>query len=134
MYAAIASIKTRLQSALGAPWAVVDGTEAQDRRELPRADVRLAGAVFSSSSGSGVVLQARYLVRLVVDAGAAQQPFVLLDEAVDAAISSLHNWRPGGESARLSLQNIADVASVQSDLFGYDMGFALTITRQGCDD
>lgn len=133
MYAHIASIKSRLQAALPA-WTVVDGTEAQDRSELPRADVRLIGASFEKSSGPGVTLQARYLVRLVVDSSAAQQPFVLLDGAVDTAIGRLHNWRPDGASARLALQGLREMEYAQGGLFGYELGFALTTTRQGCND
>ena len=133
MYAHIASIKTRLQAALPA-WVVVDGTEAQDRRELPRADVRLAGAVFEKASGPGVTLQARYLVSLVVDSSAAQQPFVQLDAAVDAAIARLHHWSPAGASARLVLQGLREMEYAQGGLFGYELGFTLITTRQGCND
>ena len=134
MYAHIASIKNRLQNALGSAWVVVDGTEAQDRRELPRADVRMSGAALTATSGPGVTLQARYLVRLVVSASSAVQPFALLDAAVDAASASLHHWRPQGATARLALQGLAEVESAQAELFGYDLGFVLTTTRQGCND
>ena len=134
MYAQITSIKNRLQAALGTPWVVVDGTEPQDRRDTPRADVRLSGATFKSASGPGVTLQPQYLVRLVVDAGAEHQPFALLDAAFDAAIASLHNWRPQGATSRLALQGVAAVESTGVDLFGYDLGFVLTTTRQGCND
>lgn len=133
MYAHIASIKNRLQAALPA-WVVVDGTEAQDRSELPRADVRLVGAAFERASGPGVTLQARYLVRFAVDAGLQQQPFAMLDSAVDAAIAQLHNWRPEGASARLVLQGLAEVEYAQAALFGYELGFTLITTRQGCND
>lgn len=125
------SITAQLAAALGPTWAVVDGSEPQDRRGLPRADLRLAGASLGGTSGPGVTLQARYMLRLVVDAGAGAPAFAQLDAAVDAAIAALHHWRPPGASARLALQGMAEAEYIESGLWGYDLGFALTVMKKG---
>lgn len=134
MFAQVPSIKNRLATALGAAWLVVDGTDPQDRRELPRADVRLAGAVIASTSGPGVLMQARYTVRLVVDAQGSTTPFALLDSAVTTAIAALHYWRPEGANARLTLQDMAEADFMDASLFGYDMAFTLSVQRDGSND
>lgn len=134
MYAQVPRIKDRLAAALGAGWLVVDGTEPQDRRELPRADVRLTGAAVTSTSGPGVALQARYIVRMVVDAQGSAAPFELLDAAVTAAIAALHHWRPEGANARLALQDMAEADFMDASLFGYDLAFVLSTTRHGSND
>ena len=131
MYQYVAPITARLAEALGPQWAVVNGTEAQDRRQLPRASVRLSGAALSGTSGPGVTLQVRYSVHLVVDAGAAAAPFDKLDAAVTAAIAALHHWRPDGASARLALQGLTENDYLDASLFGYELGLSLTVMHQG---
>lgn len=134
MYATVPRIKDHLAAALAADWLVVDGTEPQDRRDLPRADVRLTGAAVTSTSGPGVALQARYIVRLVVAAKGSTAPFELLDAAVTTAIAALHHWRPEGADARLALQDMAEADFMDASLFGYDLAFALSTTRHGSNN
>jgi hypothetical protein len=133
MYAHISSIQSRLQAALGAPWVVVDGAQAQDRRELPRADIRLSGASVLNSSGPRVTLQARYLLRLVACADGAPA-LAQLDRAVDAAIGALHHWAPPGAQDRLALQGLSEVDHIDGSLWGYDLGFVLSAVRHGSNE
>lgn len=131
MFNHIATLRDRLAAALGAGWVVVDGTEAQDRSELPRADVRLAGCVLDGVQGNAVALEVRYQVTLIVEAGAAGHPFELLDGAVDACIGALHYVPLPGCVVPLQLQGLAELELAKGGLFGYRLGFALTTTRKG---
>ena len=99
MFAHVPRIKDRLAQALSAGWTVVDGTEPQDRRGMPRADVRLDGASLEDVQGNAVSLNVRYVVTLVVESDGTREPFTSLDAAVDAVISSLHCWSPDGGPA-----------------------------------
>lgn len=135
MFAVIPTLATRLAAALaaalGAGWDVSDGTQAADRRALPRADVRIDGAALSGTSGPGVTLQLRYVVTLCISSTATA--FAQLDAAVTQAIASLHHWRPDGQQSRLQLQGFAELQTLDQGLFGYELAFTLTTTRQGCN-
>lgn len=132
MFAHVPAIATRLAAALGAGWDVADGATHTDRRALPRADVRMAGAALDRTSGPGVTLQLRYAVVLCVST--TTMAFAQLDEAVTQVISQLHHWRPAGQQARLQLQSFAEVDFLDQSLFGYELAFTLTTTRMGCND
>lgn len=133
MFAAIPLIADRLAAALGSAWATDDGTTPQDRRALPRADVRLEDAALTNASGPNVTLQPRYTVTLVISTQAAT-PYALLDAAVDAAIAQLHHWRPGARYQRLAMQGLRAVDFADQALIGFELTFALTTTRPGCND
>lgn len=132
MFGVIPLIATRLAGALGAGWDVADGTHPQDRRTLPRADVRLEDAAFTGSSGPNVTLQPRYVIALVVSAEASA--YAVLDAAVDAAIAQLHHWRPGSQHQRLVLQGLRAMDAADLTLIGFELMFALTTTRPGCNE
>lgn len=132
MFAHVPVIAARLAAALGAGWDVADGTKHTDRRPLPRANVRLAGAALDRTSGPGVTLQARYAVELCVSSAATA--FAQLDEAVTQAIAQLHHWKPAGQQARLQLQSFAEADFMDQSLFGYELAFTLTTTRMGCNE
>ncbi len=125
-------ITTRLAAALAPPWAVVNGATPQNREHTPRADVRMQGAALQRTSGPTVALQPTYVVRLVVEDGGAALP--QLDQAMTAAIASLHNWPAPGQQSRLALVQIRYDEEVEQGLMGYLLAFSLTTTRQGCQD
>lgn len=133
MFAAIPLIADRLAAALGAAWGVYDGTTPQDRRALPRADVRLEDAALTNASGPSVTLQPRYVVMLAISSQ-ADQPYALLDGAVNAAIAHLHHWRPAARYQRLAMQGLRAVDFADQALIGFELTFALTTTRPGCND
>lgn len=129
MLAHVQHLTTLLAAQLAAPWQVVNGTDPQDRRSTPRADVRMQGASVSKTSGPGVVLTATYVVQLVVAGGSAG--FAQLDAALDAAVATLHNAHVPGAPARLALQDIRYDDDLDQGLLGYRLAFTLTTTRQG---
>ena len=132
MFATVPALATRLSAALGAGWDVATGNQSADRRALPRADVRLGGAALSGTSGPNATLQLRYVVVLCVSSTATA--FAQLDEAVTQVIGQLHHWRPAGQQARLQLQGFSEVDFLDQALFGYELAFTLTTTRQGSND
>ena len=131
MFAHVPRIKDRLAQALSAGWTVVDGTEPQDRRGMPRADVRLDGASLEDVQGNAVSLNVRYVVTLVVESDGTREPFASLDAAVDAVISSLHCWSPDGGPGALGMQGMAELDFATTSQFGYRLGFSLSTTRKG---
>ena len=131
MFAHVLRIKDRLSQALAPGWTVVDGTEPQDRREMPRADVRLDGASLEEGQGIVVSLNVRYLITLAVDSDGTRQPFMALDAAVDAVIASLHCWSPDGGPSVLGMEGIATIDPAATGMFGYQLGFSLSTTRKG---
>ena len=131
MFANVPRIKDRLAQALAPGWTVVDGTEPQDRGDLPRADVRLDGAAFEAAQGNVVSLGVRYLINLVVVIDGTRQPFMALDAAVDAVIESLHCWAPDGGPSVLGMEGMAPLEFPTAGQFGYQLGFSLSTTRNG---
>lgn len=125
----VAHIIDRLASALGAGWDVVNGAAAQDRRPLPRADVRMQAAEVSKTSGPGVVLTATYVVRLVIQGDTGD--FAQLDAALDAAVAALHNAHIPGATSRLQLQAIRHDDELEQSLIGYQLALTLITTRTG---
>lgn len=94
--------------------------------------MRLGGAALSGTSGPNATLQLRYVVVLCVSSTATA--FAQLDEAVTQVIGQLHHWRPAGQQARLQLQGFSEVDFLDQALFGYELAFTLTTTRQGSND
>lgn len=131
MFAHVPRIKDRLAQALAPGWTVVDGTEPQDRGDLPRVDVRLDGAALDEVQGNAIQLSVRYLITMVVVADGTRQPFVALDAAVDAVIASLHCWAPDGGPSVLGVQGMAALDFPVAGQFGYQLGFSLHTTRRG---
>lgn len=131
MFANVPRIKDRLAQALAPGWTVVDGTEPQDRGDLPRADVRLNGADFEASQGTVISLRVRYLINLVVVIDGTRQPFIALDAAVDAVIALLHGWPPDGGTSVLGMEGMAPLEFPTAGQFGYQLGFSLSTTRNG---
>ena len=132
MFATVPSIATRLTAALGAGWSVATGNQSADRRALPRADVRLGGAALSGTSGPNATLQLRYVVVLCVSSTATA--FAQLRGAGTQVIGPLHHWGPPRPPARPQLQGFSEVDFLDQALFGYELAFTLTTTRQGSND
>lgn len=132
MFSVVPLIATRLADALGAGWDVADGTRPLDRRTLPRADVRLEDASLTNASGPNVTLQPRYVLALVVNAEATA--YAALDAAVDTAIVRVHHWRPGQQHMRLAMQGLRSMDFADQALIGFELIFALTTTRPGCNE
>lgn len=131
MFANVPLIKDRLAQALAPGWTVVDGTEPQDRGDLPRADVRLNGAAFEAKEGIAVSLRVRYLIGLVVVIDGTRGPFISLDAAVDAVIASLHGWKPDGGPSVLGIEAMAPLEFPAAGQFGYQLGFSMKVVRKG---
>ncbi len=132
MYSLVPAIVTRLHNALGVCWHVSDGTLPHNRRPLPRAVVLMQAPDVSTTSGPGVSIAPRYVVQLAASPDATA--FAQLDAAFDVVIAQLHHWRPEGfHVARLQLQAARDLQAVEQELFGFELLFATTTTRMGCD-
>lgn len=126
MLALTTPLKTRLQALPQLTgWAVRTGTEDADRRVVPAADVRCVGAAITDRKQGAVMVAPDWQVTLVVRRGASAAE--LIDEAVDAVISSLHGWRPpqcGGRGwEALSLSRITELLLTDEGYAGYELTF-----------
>lgn len=112
MFALSSALKARLQALPELQgFDVRNGTEPTvDRRPLPAADVRWAGANSTDSGTQAVQILPVWTVTLV--AARADGADAILDAALSAAIASLHNWAPGSVGgmhwSRLSLRGLRD--------------------------
>lgn len=133
MFTLVPTIRDRLASALGAGWSVGDGTLAHDRRQLPRAMVRMDAFAVTASSGAGVTLSPRYIVQLAASTDATT--YEQIDAAVDVVIARLHHWAPSASKGwRLQLRDSRELQALEQGLFGFELLFATTTTRNGCKD
>lgn len=132
MFDVVPLIAARAAEALGSGWSVVDGSEAQDRRSVPRADVRLLSASLEGTSGMGVSISPGYVLRLCVERDSAQ--FSQLDSAVRKVVAKLHNWRVSPDRERLRLHSFAEVEFMEQSLFGFEFRFTLLVQMDGCDE
>lgn len=120
-------LKTHLQALPALTgWAVRTGTELVDRRLLPAVEIACDGAGIASSQASGVKIEPRWAVTLVVRR--SDDAAALLDAAFAAVVGSLHGFTPGQHAGRywsaLALQR------VEAPLFGDEglAGIAMTFS------
>ena len=75
-------------------------------------------------------------IALVVEGSHPGNAFAALDDAVTTLIAAMHQWRPQGHlpaTARLELQNVADMELLVADVYGYKLTFVLGTVRHGFD-
>jgi hypothetical protein len=127
MLALTAPLKARLQALPQLTgWAVRTGTEDADRRDVPAADVRCAGATVADSKAGAVMVAPVWRCVLVVPRGTAAPE--QLDAAMSAVICALHGWKPGEHGGRgweaLTLASITEAMFEDVGLVGYELTFA----------
>src|SRR3990167_554137 len=99
MLALEAPLKARLQALPQLTgWAVRMGTEHADRRVVPAADVRCAGASVPDRKSGAVMVAPGWQARLVRRGG--DDAAALLAAARAAVIPSLHNGQPVQQGGR----------------------------------
>lgn len=127
MLALEAPLKARLQALPQLTgWAVRGGTEHADRRVVPAVDVRCAGASVPDRKAGAVMVAPEWQVTLVLRRG--DDAATLLDAAMAAVITSLHNWQPGQHGGRgwepWQLARITEPLLSDDGLTGYELTFS----------
>lgn len=115
-------------------WAMRKYTDTQERQSTPAVEISFAQAQAEDSENRPVGLVPVYAVRLVHRNSADSD--ALLDAALQAVISRLHNWHPGQIEGKF-YGRIA-LIGVQEDQYregGYDcyiVSFTSSTTFHGC--
>lgn len=106
-------------------WAVRMGTEHADRRVVPAVDVRCAGASVPDRKAGAVMVAPEWQITLVLRRGV--DAAAMLDAALAAVITSLHNWQPGQHGGRgwepLALSRVTESLLSDEGLTGYELTF-----------
>lgn len=106
-------------------WAVRMGTEHADRRAVPAVDVRCAGASVPDRKSGAVMVAPEWQITLVLRRGV--DAAAMLDAALAAVITSLHNWQPGQHGGRgwepLALSRVTEPLLSDEGLTGYELTF-----------
>lgn len=126
MLAIEAPLKARLQALPQLTgWAVRMGTEHADRSVVPAVDVRCAGASVPDRKAGAVLLAPEWQITLVLRRGV--DAAALLDAALAAVITSLHNWQPGQHGGRgwepLALSRVTEPLLSDEGFTGYELTF-----------
>lgn len=115
-------------------WAMRKYTDTQERQSTPAVEIRFAQAQAEDSENRPVGLVPVYAVRLVHRN--SDDSDALLDAALKAVISRLHNWHPNqiGEKfyGRIALIGVQEDPYREGGYDSYLVSFTSSTTFHGC--
>ena len=115
-------------------WAVRKYTESSERKSMPAIEIRFTQAQAEDSDNRPVGLAPIYAIRIMHHI--SDDSDELLDAALQAVISRLHNWHPGQVQGkywgRIALEEVRDDPYPEGGHSSYIVSFTSSTVFHGC--